>query len=145
MTFTSLTPNLMVEDVEASIAFYRETLGFAVTATVPDAAPFVWASLKAGGVEVMLQARHSLAEELPQFADRPLGGSLTLYIGVDDADALHSAVQDKATIIKAPMTTFYGAREFYAQDPSGYILGFSSPAKSEDQSAEEGQSDGTGQ
>lgn len=145
MTFTSLSPNLMVEDVEASIAFYRDTLGFTVTATVPDAAPFVWASLKAGGVEIMLQERHSLAEELPQFADRPLGGSLTLYIGVDDADALHSAIQDKATIIKAPATTFYGAREFYAQDPSGYILGFSSPANSENQGIAEGKSDATGQ
>lgn len=136
MTLKSLTPNLMVEDVEATIAFYRDTLSFTVTATVPDAAPYVWASLKGGDVEIMLQARHSLEEELPQLVGKPLGASLTLYIGVDDADALHSAIQDKATIIKPPMTAPYGAREFYAQDPNGYLLGFSSPASSDGETAE---------
>ncbi|MGH2501072.1 MAG: bleomycin resistance protein [Ktedonobacterales bacterium] len=143
MTLKSLTPNLMVEDVDATIAFYRDTLGFTVTGTAPDASPYVWASLKGGDVEIMLQARHSLEDELPQLTGKPLGASLTFYIGVDDADALHSAIKDKAAIIKAPMTAPYGAREFYAQDPNGYILGFSSPLSSGE--AAEGQAnDGTG-
>jgi uncharacterized glyoxalase superfamily protein PhnB len=144
MTLKSLTPNLMVEDVDATIAFYRDMLGFTVTATVPDATPYVWASLKSGDVEIMAQARHSLEEELPQLVGKPLGATLTLYIGVDDADALHSAIQGKATIIKAPMTAPYGAREFYAQDPNGYILGFSSPLSGGSDAAEGQTNDDTG-
>lgn len=143
MTLKSLTPNLMVDDVDATIAFYRDTLGFTVTATVPDASPYVWASLKSGEVEIMAQARHSLEEELPQLVGKSLGATLTLYIGVDDADALHSAIQGRATIIKAPMTAPYGAREFYAQDPNGYILGFSSPLNDGGDAAEGQTNDAT--
>ncbi|HET9111110.1 MAG TPA: VOC family protein [Ktedonobacterales bacterium] len=127
MTYTSLAPNLMVEDVEKTIAFYRDTLGFEVTARVPEEGTPVWASVTADTVSLMFQQRHSLGEELPQLVDQPIGGTLTLYIGVDDADALYTRVRDKAHIIKEPMTTFYNAREFYLQDPNGYILGFSSP------------------
>jgi len=133
MAFKSLTPNLMVDDVSATIAFYRDTLGFAVTGTMPakgEGAP-VWASLSAGDVSLMFQARHSLEEELPQLTGQPISASLTLYIGVDDADALYESIRSNAHIIKEPQTTFYGAREFYIQDPSGYILAFSSPASAD--------------
>jgi lactoylglutathione lyase len=134
MAFKTLTPNLMVEDVSAAIAFYRDTLGFAVTGTMPaegEGAP-VWASLSANGVSLMFQARHSLEEELPQLTGQPISASQTLYIGVDDADTLYEGIRGNAHIIKEPQTTFYGAREFYIQDPSGYILGFSSSADATD-------------
>ena len=51
-----LTPNLIVSNVERSIAFYRDVLGFTVTATVPDAAPYVFAAVQSGPVEVFLNA-----------------------------------------------------------------------------------------
>jgi lactoylglutathione lyase len=133
MAFKSLTPNLMVEDVSAAIAFYRDTLGLAVTGTMPaeGEGALVWASLSAGAISLMVQARHSLEEELPQLTGQPISASQTLYIGVDDADALYESIRSKAHVIKEPQTTFYGAREFYMQDPSGYILGFSSSASSD--------------
>lgn len=127
MTYTSLAPNLMVEDVETTIAFYRDTLGFEVTARMPEEGAPVWASVTAGAVSLMFQQRHSLGEELPQLMDQPIGATLTFYIGVNDADALYARVRDMAHIIKEPTTTFYNAREFYIQDPNGYLLGFSSP------------------
>jgi lactoylglutathione lyase len=130
MAFKTLTPNLMVEDVSAAIAFYRDTLGFAVTGTMPaeGEGALVWASISAGDVSLMFQARHSLEEELPQLTGQPISASQTLYFGVEDADALYEDIRSNAHIIKEPQTTFYGAREFYIQDPSGYILGFSSSA-----------------
>ncbi|HZC06384.1 MAG TPA: VOC family protein [Ktedonobacterales bacterium] len=133
--FTSLTPNLMVEDVAQTVAFYRDALGFAVTDTAPEQGAPVWATVRAGAVSLMFQARPSLEEELPVFAGRPIGGALTLYIGVDDADALYARVHDKAQVVKEPVTMPYHAREFYIQDPNGYILGFSSPIAS-DQAAD---------
>ena len=42
---TKLTPNLIVSNVERSLAFYRDILGFTVAQTVPDASPFVFAIL----------------------------------------------------------------------------------------------------
>ncbi len=50
--FTKLTPNLLVANVERSLAFYVETLGFQRGMTVPDASPFVFASVTGGPVEI---------------------------------------------------------------------------------------------
>ena len=44
--FTKLTANLIVSDVARSVEFYRDVLGFGLGATVPDAAPYVFASLQ---------------------------------------------------------------------------------------------------
>lgn len=41
MTFTDVTPNLIVADIDRSTAFYRDVLGFSVVTTVPDAARVV--------------------------------------------------------------------------------------------------------
>ena len=40
---TKLTPNLVVSNVERSLVFYRDVLGFAADVTVPDQAPYVFA------------------------------------------------------------------------------------------------------
>jgi uncharacterized glyoxalase superfamily protein PhnB len=132
MAFKSLAPNLMVEDVTATVAFYRDVLGFTVGDTAMDEGALVWATVSADAVSVMFQARRSLEQELPQLKGQPISASQTLYIGVDDADALYQRVRSTAQVIKAPQTTSYGAREFYIQDPSGYILGFSSAASASD-------------
>ena len=50
--FKKLTPNLLVANVERSLAFYVETLGFARGMTVPDASPFVFAAVTSGNVEI---------------------------------------------------------------------------------------------
>jgi len=51
----SLTPNLMVADVNETIAFYRDVLGFKLIQTVPDEGDFVWASVQYRDVELMFQ------------------------------------------------------------------------------------------
>ena len=74
-----LTPNLIVSNVERSLAFYRDVLGFSVTATVPETAPFVFAFLTRGDINVFLNAPEAAIEEYPAFKDRPIGGTLTLF------------------------------------------------------------------
>ena len=70
---SSLTPNLIVADLERSIAFYRDILGFTVETTVPDAAPYVFAILRSGPVEVYLNAPGPAFEEYPVLNGRPIG------------------------------------------------------------------------
>ena len=81
-TLTKLTPNLIVSDVARSVRFYCDVLGFAVTATVPEAAPYVFAIVQSGPVEVFLNAPEPAIAEYPAFKDRPIGGTLTLFIEV---------------------------------------------------------------
>lgn len=124
-----LTPNLMVENVNRTVEFYRDVLGFEVTATVPEDGIFGWANTRNGAVEIMFQARLSLEEEIPLLKDRPVGASLSFYIDAgDQVTTLYEQLKDKVQLAQDLHTTFYGATEFAIVDCNGYILAFAGPA-----------------
>ena len=127
-TLKKLTPNLMVEDVNQTVDFYKNVLGFDVLATVPETGQFNWAMLKQGNVEMQFQTRASLSEEIPAFKDRAIGGALTLYIDVENVTELHATLQDRVTIVQNMHTTFYGTQEFAIEDCNGFVLSFSQGA-----------------
>ena len=122
--FKKLTPNLLVANVERSLAFYVDTLGFARGMTVPDASPFVFASVTSGDVEIFLNDAATAVNEYPAFAGKPLGATATMFIEVEGVDALHDRIQSSATIAMALETKFYGMREFAIVDPDGYLITF---------------------
>ena len=119
-----LTPNIMVEDVNRALQFYRETLGFEIVATVPDEGQFDWAMLKRDGVEIMFQSRASLGGEIPVLQQREIGGALTFYMNIEGIKELYADLKGKVSIVQEMHTTFYGAQEFALQDSDGYILSF---------------------
>jgi uncharacterized glyoxalase superfamily protein PhnB len=122
--FSSVTPNLIVQDVARSTAFYRDVLGFTVLQTVPDAPPFVFVMLDRDGVQVFLHAVAAAAEEYPDAATRPSGGTATLFFVVTEVDALHAQVSPHATVVMPLKTQFYGMREFAVLDPDGHLITF---------------------
>ncbi|HYU73050.1 MAG TPA: VOC family protein [Ktedonobacteraceae bacterium] len=124
ITLKKLTPNIMVEDVNRTIQFYKETLGFELLTSVPEKGQFDWAMMKRDGVEIMFQARASLGEEIPALQQKEIGGALTFYIDIEGVEELHAILKDKVTIVQEMHTTFYGAQEFAIQDCNGYILTF---------------------
>ena len=123
-----LTPNLMVEDVARTIAFYREVLGFQVLTTLPEQEPFDFAIVQRDSVELMFQSRASLSDNVPALTGAPIGASQTFYIDVEGIRDLYQALHDKVEIVVDFHTTFYGTQEFYFRDINGYILSFSEPA-----------------
>jgi uncharacterized glyoxalase superfamily protein PhnB len=128
-TFSSVTPNLIVNDVAASTRFYTEVLGFSIKQTVPDAVPFVFVWLERDTVPVFLNARLAAAEDYPGAAERPAGGTATLFFVVTDVDGLHAAIAPRATVVMPVKTQFYGMREFAVTDPDGHILTFAERVK----------------
>lgn len=122
--FTSVTPNLIVRDLNRSTAFYRDVLGFIVKQTVPDEAPFVFVWLERDGVPVFLNAAHAVAADYPDAGSRPAGGTATMFFIVSEVDALHAAVSPLAPVVMPLKTQFYGMREFAVADPDGHILTF---------------------
>lgn len=123
-SLTSVTPNLMVRDVAATIDFYSRVLGFEAEVTVPEAAPFDWAMMRRDDVVMMFQERSSLVGEYPLLTDFQPGGGLTLFIKVSDVEALFRAVDGKAEVCTPLHDTFYGTREFAVIDCNGFILTF---------------------
>lgn len=136
MTFKKLSPNMMVEDITATVGFYRDVLGFQLVMAVleesheivnaiPEDRAAVYALMKNGSVELMFQSRKSLTEDVPALKDTAgLGGSFTLYIEVDDIAGLYAKVKNQTTLVKELQTAWYGMQEFYIQDCNGYILAF---------------------
>ena len=122
MTLETLTPNLMVEDVAATLAWYGEYLDFVTAMTVPDQPPYNWAMAASGGAALMFQSRASYTEEAPWVAGQATGGSLGFYIKVTDVEGWYQRLRGKVTVVKEPYTTFYGAREFVIRDGNGYHL-----------------------
>lgn len=122
--FRRLTPVMVVDRVEPCVRFWADRFGFAVTNEVPgpDGA-LVFASAERDGVEVMYQTRASVLAELPD-AERELAGhSVTLFITVDDLDAVERAVAG-APVVKPRHATFYGSTELYVREPGGNTVGF---------------------
>ena len=120
-----LTPNLMIEDVERTLSFYRDVLGFNVVTTLPDSAPFDFAIVQRDGVELMFQSRPSLSENVPALTGGPIGASQTFYIEVSGLRDLYEQIRDKLEIVVDFHTTFYGTQEVYFRDINGYTPSFS--------------------
>ena len=120
-----LTPNLMVEDVQQTIAFYQNVLGFKVVMTLPDQAPFDFAIVQRDSVELMFQSRASLSDNVPVLSGHSIGASQTFYIEVEGVKDLYENLRGKVDIVVDLHTTFYGTQEFYFRDVNGYILSFS--------------------
>jgi uncharacterized glyoxalase superfamily protein PhnB len=127
MTFKKLTPNVMVEDVERTITFYKDMLDFNVLATVPEQAPFDWAMLAKDDVTLMVQSRASLGGEIAALADAPIAASLTFYTDITGLLDWYERLKGKVEIVQDLHTTFYNTQEFAFRDCNGYILAFSEP------------------
>jgi catechol 2,3-dioxygenase-like lactoylglutathione lyase family enzyme len=122
---TKLTPNLVVSNVEQSIAFYRDVLGFSVTQTVPDQPPFVFAAVQAGPVEIFLNAPEAVYAEYPELEERPaIGGTLTLFIEVAPIAAMYELLKDRVKIVMPLEKKWYGVTEFAFADPDGWVITF---------------------
>ncbi len=130
MKFADVTPNLVVADVERSLAFYRDVLGFSLVTTVPEAAPFAFAWMQRDAVSVFLNSVESVRSEHPEMVARPLGGTATLFITLeaertaDGVDAMFASIGSRARIVMQPKDQFYGMREFGIEDPDGYVIFF---------------------
>jgi uncharacterized glyoxalase superfamily protein PhnB len=119
-----LTPVLVVEEVEPCLRFWTERLGFTAENQVPgDNGRLVFASAKAGDVEIMYQSRASVLAERPDAADELVGHSTVLFITVDDLVRIEKAVAG-APVVKPRHDTFYGSTEMYVKEPGGNLVGF---------------------
>ena len=119
----SLSPNIFVNDINETIAFYQ-SIGFQLVMTIPETGTdLVWAMMVNGNVTFMFQTFASLGDELPQIS-RQNGASQLLYIKLKKIREFFDLIKDKVTVLKGLETTFYGATEFSIVDNNNYVLTF---------------------
>jgi uncharacterized glyoxalase superfamily protein PhnB len=110
-TFEQVTPILCVRDVDASIAYYTEKLGFDDHWCWGE--PTSFGGVRRDGFEI-------------QFCKDGQGSPGTwMSIWVDDVDALHQDFQARGADIRQPPTNFdWGVREMNVADPDGHRIRF---------------------
>ena len=105
--FRSVTPRIVVDDVEAQVRFLRQVFG-----AIGDANPGRPAEVRIGDSLLMI----SSSAERPSFP-------AFLYVYVDDADeAFARAIDAGATVIEDPVDTPYGDRRAMVSDPFGNVF-----------------------
>jgi len=118
-----LTPILYVDQIEPSVPFWVERLGFERGAEVPHGDALGFLILQKGPAEVMYQTRASIQADAPALAEgHPMGGTI-LFIEVDDLDAVERAMEG-AEVVVPRRRTFYGAEEIFVREPAGNVVGF---------------------
>ena len=88
----------------------------------------IFASVRLGDSEMMLQQRENLAEDAPEafsITDEP-GGTFSLYFRVDDVEAVLERLS-AAPIVKPLQMTWYGMHEVWVRDPDGYVVTIGTP------------------
>ena len=121
---SKLTPNLIVPASNA-VLHSTPTCWASPAMTIPDESPFVFASVTSGAVEIFFNDKTTVTKENPQFAGLSIGGGgNTMFIEVEQVDALHDRIKPQAAIVMAIHTQWYGMREFAITDPDGYVITF---------------------
>jgi catechol 2,3-dioxygenase-like lactoylglutathione lyase family enzyme len=121
MAFKTLAPILTTDDMDRSVRFYVDVLGFTCGTQTPG-----YSNLHRDGVRIMLGAPNAHGEwKGPKFTGQ-------LYVGLetaDDVDALWADVKDRVEVTYAVDDFDYGMHEFGIRDDNGYALAFGAPSK----------------
>ena len=114
---TSFAPQLLVDDLTRSMAYYRK-LGF----VFGDPWRGVYAIGERDGLEVHLKRAPKLSAEREH---RRAGDHLDAAAGVTGIEAFYDQCLANAVTIRKPLApTPWGTKDFYVEDPDGYIISF---------------------
>ena len=119
----NIIPALAVADIETSVRFYTDVLGFDVGFTLPgEDGKLIHASVQRGDSYLMFgRIDPSNAHD-----QGPLGQGVVLYATVadnEDIDSYFENVRDAgAAIMQEPTDQFWGHRDWGITDPDGYHL-----------------------
>ncbi len=119
----SVMPALTVDDLDASIAWYRDVLGFLVVQEHEREGKRVAVALQAGTVLFMLGQ-----DDFAKGRDRVKGQGLRLYaVSGQDIDQLAIDIKARGGALdQEPKDQPWGARDFAVVDPDGFKISISS-------------------
>ena len=114
---TSLAPQFLVDDLKRSMSYYQR-LGF----TFGDPWDGFYAIGELDGLELHLKEAPKHGAERQHRREHE---HLDAAAGVDGIEAFYQqCVANGATILKPLRATAWGTKDFYVEDPDGYIISF---------------------
>jgi glyoxylase I family protein len=132
-----ICPLLQVFDMPASLAFYRDALGFELVQAAPaadqvGADDFGWVWLRRDGAELMLNTAYdpdAVRPPGPDPARVAAHDDTALFIGCPDVEGAYQHLRARGIAAEPPTVAPYGMRQLYVKDPDGFTLCFQWPAE----------------
>ncbi len=117
-----LSPLLAVRNVEETIEFYKNILGFETGMVFPDENNPEYADLSKDGMVMMFL----LAKNMGIGSDEKLGIGVNLYMEIDgDIDEYYAELKNKSVkFVYDIKDEHFGIRDFAIEDIDGYQLTF---------------------
>jgi len=113
-----------VSDIEVSVAFYRDALGFEEAIRNEDHS---FVTMRRDSFMIGLQGN------MPPSAVKTTGEMLAAQVWIDGLDALWSDLEAELSNlpegrVRPPFMQPYGVKEFHVKDPDGFLMLFSEAA-----------------
>jgi len=115
----ALSASLTANDVQASLAWYRDIVGFEVARNFEREGKLMAVSLKAGDVRVLLTQ-----DDGSRGVDRVKGEGFSLMITTEqNVDEIADQIKQRGGKLESePETNRFGIRAFRLRDPDGFKL-----------------------
>jgi lactoylglutathione lyase len=118
LRLTSASPSLTVNNVERSMAWYRDVLGFTVSERWENGGELMGVEMAAGDVSFMIGQ-----DDWKKGRDRVKGVGVRLYCTTDqDIDTLAARIKANGGMPEGPKDTQWNTRELAVNDPDGYKI-----------------------
>ena len=125
---TCIAPLFIVNDVPATLAFYRDRLGFEITFQGPEPDDIFFGIVERGGAMIMF--KDVGVDPVPNYT-RDIGKGIArwdAYFHAPDPDALAAEFSSRNVEFFEPLKdTSDGLRGFELKDANGYVLFFGRP------------------
>ncbi len=123
----AISPTLAVRNVKQTIEFYKNSLGFKMGMTFPNADNPEYADLSKDGMVLMFIP----AENVGIGSEEKLGIGVNLYMNIDgDIDEYYNELKKRRVKITVEIKDEpYGIRDFTVEDIEGYKLTFCKKSK----------------
>ncbi len=105
-------------DFDASLAFYRDVLGWSVSESWGGNGKGRGAMLSGGGIKVVLAERPT---ESTGGVDSP---GPDVHLDIHDIDERFRALPKGTHVVIEPQSTHWGTRWFVVRDPDGHLIAF---------------------
>src|SRR5262245_26265706 len=117
----ALWPLLTVQNLDRSVRFYRDQLGFTVVGQAAVAGRMFWCRLERGGASIMMQQAEQ--DEAPA-VER--GRGVDFYFVCDDVDVMYAELSSRGVQLDRPSLAYYGMKQLFVPEPDGYAICFES-------------------
>lgn len=116
-TIKGMSPQLLVTDLERSIEFYTNKLGFDVDFCYED----FYSGITKDGYSIHLKLTEPAIEERENERNNE---HLDIVFSVDEIEVLYEDLRNQSVEVIQPLREMPYGKEFYIVDPDGHILAF---------------------